>query len=447
MVLADAERPYFLRTTQGTLSGITYLPIPFIALRMEGSMSSIIRNVVLVAGLVLLTCVTPVHADVITDWNQNTIEVLKAANVVGNPWSRTMAMVHVAMSDAVNSVQPRYARYVAAAPVAPDASPEVAAVSAARHILIQVAPAQKSRIDEMYADSLSKTPAGVAKTDGIALGEQVAALIQSDRATDLTNAPDTYRPITTPGVWVPTQPPLFPQYAHAKPWGMKSADQFRPGPPPQLTSTVYARDYNETKDLGGTKSTKRTQQQTDAVRFWSQLNFGPSWNEAARQLSARKGLNLAENARVFALLNMGIANTFIADWDAKFHYNFWRPVTAIRNGDNDGNDATERDAAWTPLNVTPMHPEYPSQASIQSGVAIGVLESVFGAGPVPEFTVTDTADPRLQRQFTSLAQMAEEQRMVRVWGGIHFRNTLEVSDQMGQKIAAYLLGTCMTPVQ
>jgi hypothetical protein len=299
----------------------------------------------------------------------------------------------------------------------------------------------------MYADSLSRIADGAAKTDGIALGEQVAALVQSDRATDLTNAPDTYRPITAPGVWVPTQPPLFPQYAQAKPWGMKSADQFRPGPPPQLTSAVYARDYNEVKEFGGTKSTKRTPQQTDAVRFWTQLNFGPSWNEAARQLSAWKGLNVAENARVFALLNIGIANTFITDWDAKFHYNFWRPVTAIRNGDMDGNDATERDAGWTPLNATPMHPEYPSQAAIQAGAAVGVLESVFGPGPVPAFTATDTGDPRLQRQFTSLAQMAEEQRLVRVWGGIHFRNTLEVSEQMGQKIAAHLLGTCMTPVR
>ncbi len=376
----------------------------------------------LAAIAILLMSATPVHADVIRDWNQNTVEVLTAGNVLGNPWSRAMAMVHVAMSDAVNSVQPRYTRYVATAPVAPNVSPEAAAVSAARHILIQVAPAQKSRIDEMYADSLSRIADGAAKTDGIALGEQVAALIQSDRATDLTNAPDT-------------------------PWGMKSADQFRPGPPPQLTSAVYARDYNETKELGGTKSTKRSPQQTGAVRFWTQLNFGPSWNEAARQLSARKGLNVAENARVFALLNMGIANTFITDWDAKFHYNFWRPVTAIRNGDMDGNDATERDAGWTPLNATPMHPEYPSQAAIQAGAALGVLESVFGPGPVPAFTATDTGDPRLQRQFTSLAQMAEEQRLVRVWGGIHFRNTLEVSEQMGQKIAAHLLGTCMTPVR
>ena len=179
------------------------------------------------------------------------------------PAARAMAIVHVAMSDAVNSVQPHYTRYASAAPTAPKASAEAAAVSAARQVLLQLAPAQKSKIDEAYAESLSRIPDGSAKSDGITLGEQVAALIQADRATDATNEPDTYRPITSPGVWIPTQPPLTPQYARAKPWVIKSADQFRPGPPPPLTSEVYARDYNETRELGRTDSTKRTQQQTD----------------------------------------------------------------------------------------------------------------------------------------------------------------------------------------
>jgi len=213
-----------------------------------------------------------------------------------------------------------------------------------------------------------------------------------------------------------------------------------------LTSAVYARDYNETKDFGGSKSTARTQAQSDAVRFWTQSNFGPAWNDAARQLSAAKGLAQADNARVFALLTMAIADTFILDWDAKFYYNFWRPVTAIRNGDIDGNDATERDASWTPFNATPMHPEYPSQASIQAGAAAAILESVFGTGPAA-LTATDTVDPRLQREYTSIAQMVEEQRMVRIWGGIHFRNTLEISDQMGRRIAVYLLANSLKPVR
>ena len=387
------------------------------------------------------------YADAVTDWNQTALDVLKAANMVGNPWSRAMAMVHVAMSDAINSVQARYTRYVTAAPTAPNASADAAAVTAAREILIQLAPAQKAKIDEAYAESLSRIQDGSAKKDGITLGEQVAALVRADRSSDATNVPDTYRPITSPGVWVPTQPPLFPQYAQAKPWSMKSADQFRPGPPPSLTSTLYARDYNETRELGGSKSSKRTQQQTDAVRFWTQSNFGPSWSEAARQLSAVKQLSLADNARLFALLTMGIADSFILDWDAKFHYNFWRPVTAIRNGDRDGNDATERDASWTPLYVTPMHPEYPSQAAIQSGAAAGILEAVFGTGPVSSFTATDAADSRLLRQFTSIGQMAEEQRLVRIWGGVHFRNTLEVSDQMGRQIASHLLNNYLTPAR
>ena len=393
---------------------------------------------------IMTLAATTAHADVVTDWNRTALEVLQVGNVGGNPGSRAMAMVHVAMSDAINSVQGRYTRYVFAAPVAPNASAEAAAVSAARQILLQLVPAQKGKIDEAYTDSLARIPDGSAKNEGITLGEQVAAVIQADRATDATNAPDTYRPITTPGVWVPTQPPLFPQYAQARPWGMKSADQFRPGPPPALTSALYARDYNETKDLGGVKSSKRTQQQTDAVRFWTQTNFGPSWNDAARQLSAAQRLGLADNGRLFALLTMSIANSFIVDWDAKFHYNFWRPVTAIRNGDMDRNDATERDAGWTPLNTTPMHPEYPSQAAIQCGAALAVLESVFGTAPIVTITATDTADPRLQRQFTTIGQMGEEQRMVRIWGGIHFRNTLEVSERMGRRTSEHLISNYLT---
>jgi len=404
------------------------------------------RSATLVFTIVIALSAAPAHADVVTDWNQTALEVLKAGNIAGNPWSRAMAMVHVAMSDAINSVQGRYMRYVAAAPTAPNASPEAAAAAAARQILLHVVPAQRTKIDEAYTESLSRIPDGPAKSDGITLGEQVAALVQADRATDATNVPDTYRPITTPGVWVPTQPPLFPQYAQAKPWGLKTPSEFRPGPPPALTSAVYARDYNETKDFGGSKSTTRTQAQSDAVRFWTQSNFGPAWNDAARQLSAAKGLAQADNARVFALLSMAIADTFILDWDAKFYYNFWRPVTAIRNGDIDGNDATERDASWTPFNATPMHPEYPSQASIQAGAAAAILESVFGTGHAA-LTATDTVDPRLQRQYTSIAQMVEEQRMVRIWGGIHFRNTLEISDQMGRRIAAYLLANSLKPVR
>ena len=326
--------------------------------------------------------VAPASADVVTDWNV-TASALVANDVGNNPKLRTLAMVHVAMSDAINTVQNRYTRVVATLPAAPGASPEAAAATAARQILTQIYPAETKRIEAAYTASLNPIPDGPAKSEGIKLGIAVAEAVQADRANDGTNAPDTYRPHAAPGAYVPTTTPLWEQYARARPWVLRSADQFRPGPPPALSSAEWARDYNEVKALGGTKRTARTPEQTEAVKFWDNVNFGPSWQAVSRDLSIKKQLPLAECARLFALLNMSLANAYIVNWDAKYTYNFWRPVTAIRNGDEDGNDATERDAGWTSFNPTPMHPEYPSQATINATIASVVLESVFG--PVRPF--------------------------------------------------------------
>jgi hypothetical protein len=387
------------------------------------------------------------RADAVADWNQTAVEVMKNAKVAGNPWSRALAMMHVAMSDAINSVQGRHERYVTSVVIKPSASADAAAVAAARQILIGLFPNQKSIIETAYTASIADIAEGAAKSEGIALGEQVAAAVQADRAADGTNVPDTYRPITNPGVWVPTTLPIFAQYAQAKPWVLKSADQFRPGPPPALSSALYARDYNETKNVGGLKSTTRTSEQTEAVKFWTQANIGPGWQAAARQYAIAKSLSLADSARFFALLNMGIANTFINDWDAKFAYNFWRPITAIRNGDRDDNDATERDPGWLPLNATPMHPEYPSQAAIICGVVMGVMDSVFGPNVAVPFTVNDLDDPKIKRDYKSIAEMASEHSNMRVWGGIHFRHSLEVGEDMGKKIAAYLVENSLKPAR
>ena len=405
------------------------------------------RSIVIAIAVCAAIATGTARADVVTDWNQTAIEVMKVAKVGGNPWSRALAMMHVAMSDAVNAVQNKYTRYLTTVPAAPGASAEAAAAAAARQTLLQLFPGQKAMIDDAYANSIKGIPEGAAKSQGITVGEQVAAAVQADRASDGTSAADTYRPMTSPGVWVPTTPPIFAQYARAKPWVLTSADQFRPGPPPQLSSALYARDYNETKTLGGAKSTARTAAQSDAVKYWTQSNLPLAWEVAARQMSAAKGLGLADNARLFALLNVGIANTFINDWDAKFTYNFWRPVTAIRNGDMDGNDATERDAGWVSLNDTPMHPEYPSQAAIISGLAVAVLESQFGPKPAIPFTMVDLFDANLKRPFNNISEMDEEQKNVRVWGGIHFRNSLEVGSDMGKKIAAYLINNSFKPVR
>ena len=389
---------------------------------------------------------TPTRADVVTDWNALT-NALVANDVGNNPKLRTLAMVHVAMSDAINTVQNRYSRVVAMLPAAPNASAEAAAATAARQILTQIYPEQKAKTEETYAASLKAIADGTAKTEGIKLGMEVAAAVQTDRANDGTNVPDTYRPHTAPGAYVPTTPPLWEQYARAKPWVLKSADQFRPGPPPALSSAEWAREYNEVKSLGGTKSTARTAEQSEAVKFWGNVNFGPAWQAAARELATKNEMSLADCARLFALLNMGLANAYILNWDAKYTYNFWRPVTAIRNGDQDGNDATERDAAWTSFNPTPMHPEYPSQATYNAVTAVAVLESVFGPLKAIPFTATDVRDAKRTRQFASLTEMAEEQKNVRVWGGVHYWFAIRASEGVAPKAAAYLIENTLKPVR
>jgi hypothetical protein len=395
---------------------------------------------------VSLLAMSVAQADTIIDWDVTAADVITASRMGGNPATRALAMMHVAMSDSINTVQNRYTRYVATLPVTPGASADAAAATAARQVLLQLFPAQKTTIEAAYEASMKRITDDQARKDGVAIGEKVAEAVQADRAADGTSVPDTYRPMTTPGVWVPTTPPLFAEYARAKPWVLKGADQFRPGAPPALPGALYARDYNETKNLGGAKSTQRTADQTEAVKFWGNGNITPSWFMAARQLSEVKQLPLADNARMFALLSMAVANTFIADWDAKFTYNLWRPVTAIRNGDNDGNDATDRDVSWTSLNPAPMHPEYPSQAAIVSGAGLAIIESVFGPNPPTPITVTGQTDAKAQRQLSNVTALANETIDIRIWGGIHFRNSLETGRDMGRKIAAYMIENSIKPI-
>ncbi len=332
------------------------------------------------------------HADTVTDWNQTAIEIMKVAGS-GQP-----LVTHLGDDACCDvrcdqfSTRPLHA-------LCGDNSFRAERLSRSRgrggpqQILLQLLSQSKSYYQRGICDINQGHSRRSRKESGVTLGEEIAAAVQADRCGRWDEVADTYRPITSPGVWVPTTLPLFAQYAQAKPWVLNSADQFRPGPPPALTSEQYARDYNETKTIGGVKSNARTPEQTEAVKFWTQANLGPSWQAAARELSAAKKLSLAESARLFALLNMGIANTFINDWDAKFTYNFWRPITAIRNGDTDGNAATEREAGWTPLNATPMHPEYPSQAAIICGLAVRILEPVFGPNPAVRIVATDRCEP------------------------------------------------------
>jgi hypothetical protein len=204
---------------------------------------------------------------------------------------------------------------------------------------------------------------------------------------------------------------------------------------------VWARDYNETKETGGARSSRRTAWQTETARFWVALNGTEAWNSIARSLSAAKPLSLTDSARLFMDLNVALMDSYVAVFEAKYHYGFWRPITAIRNGDIDGNEATERDATWQPLVATPTFPEYPCAHCIVDGAAGAVLQSLYGDGPLPEFTLTTTRMPGVTRRYTSLREVGAEVDNARIWAGVHFRNSAEVADDMGWRIGEYVLKT------
>jgi hypothetical protein len=356
-------------------------------------------------------------------------------------------MMHIAMFDAANLAGgKKYAPYSGGVAEARGISPEAAVHAAAKRVLEDSYPKQKARLDAAFDAAMSRLPDNSEKAAGIAAGEKAALNVVAQRKDDGARGADTYRPAAAPGAYIPTSMPVMSHVPGIKPFALKSVSQFRPGPPPALTSETWARDYNETKELGGVNSTKRTPWQTETGRFWALIGTH-AWNQAARQLATSKPLPLIESARMFALLNIAVFDAYLAIFDAKYHYNFWRPVTAIRNGDRDGNDATERDAGWTPLITTPMHPEYPCAHCVVDGAAGAVLKSVFGSGTVPEITLTYDAMPGVTRKYTTIQQLEDEVSMARIWGGVHYRTSNEVGHAIGKKVGEYTLANHMRPAR
>jgi hypothetical protein len=322
-------------------------------------------------------------------------------------------------------------------------SPEAAGVAAAHVVLVRLFPEQKASFDASYAASLAQIPDGSGKTAGIGVGEEVADKILALRVADGADAPNTYRPSTTPGVYVLATLPIGSQWGNVTPWVMERGSQFRPAAPPDLKSAEWARDYNEVKDLGGKKSTTRTAEQTEMARFW--VIVGPqSWDSIVRQLAAAPGRSLIENARLFALVEMAAADAYIAVLEAKYTFNFWRPITAIRNGDTDGNDRTSRDASWEPLIDTPPHPEYPCAHCITSSAVRAVLESEFGNATV-SLNMTSSAVPGVTHKWASIEEWANEVSMARICGGIHYRNSTMVGQDMGKKIGELAVRNYLKP--
>jgi hypothetical protein len=403
----------------------------------ESAQLRYIRPVTLIMALTACCAGTPpCRADVITDWDTKA-----TATAVASPAAlgeREVAIVDLAMFDAVNSIARQYPAYLVREDGVDGASPEAAATSAAATALAKLHPQNaadfKAALDD-YLKGLSDPHGDVAK--GVRLGELVAVRVFDSRAADGATGVDTYRPRTQPGVYVPTATMVASTWPTLRPFVIERPDQFRPGPPVALASAEWASDYNEIKAYGARNSTQRTLQQTETAKFW--LMVGPqAYHPIARQIVAARRMKLVDSARFMASFAAALTDAYIAVFDAKYHYDFWRPVTAIRNGDIDGNPATEIDPTWQPLDATPLHPEYPCAHCILSGTAVALIEASGGLRDVTEIWLTSPTAPGVTHRWSDLEAFATEVANARVWAGFHYRSSTRVGTAMGRDIGRYV---------
>jgi len=381
-------------------------------------------------------------ANVITDWDEKAV-ALVPPSAAGQ---RMMALVDAAMFDAVNAIERRYKPYLVEATASPEASKEAAAASAAAAVLVAQPGVDAAAAKTALAAALAALPDGPGKLEGVKLGEAVGARVAAARAHDGSDAPDAYRPHTKPGVYVPTPLTVASTWPSMTPFAMTKASQFRPPPPPSLKSKEWAASYNEIKDYGGKTSSKRSPEQTETARFWLMVG-PPAYHPFARAIARAEDLDVVDTARLMALYSSALTDAYIAVFDAKYTYELWRPITAIRNGDLDDNPATVRDPVWQPIDATPMHPEYPCAHCIESGAAVAVIAAVIGRNDIPETAVTSTTAPGVTHRFTSLKAFADEIAQARIWAGFHYRFSTEVGRDMGEKIGAYVAANVMQPLR
>jgi hypothetical protein len=396
---------------------------------------------------VVTVAATPsAFANVITDWDEKGIAAITPMASTGGTYmaQRIMGMVHAAMFDAVNSIERRYQPYLVLLPADRAASKEAAAAAAAAAVLATIDSKMAAEMKVALATYLAPISDGTAKSDGIKLGEAAAAKVLEERANDGSDAPDAYRPRTTPGVYVPTAITLYSMWSNLKPFVMAKGSQFRPGPPLSLESKEWAIDFNEIKDYGGQISAKRSPLQTETARFWL---VGPpiAYHPFVRKLVTAKQMSVVDSARLMALVSFGLNDAIIAVLDAKYHYNFWRPITAIRNADIDGNPATDLEATWQPIAPTPMHPEYPCAHCIQSGSVAGVIRTVLGTDDIPEIATTSPTAPGVTHRWTNLTAFTEEVANARIWAGFHYRFSTRVGTEMGLQIGEFVVKNLMQP--
>jgi hypothetical protein len=364
-------------------------------------------------------------------------------------------MVHGAVFDAVNGIERDYAPYLVQRHAPRWASEEAAAAVAAHDVLVGLMPAQQATLDAALASSLAAVPDGRAEDAGVAYGKLVADRMLAERTDDGSTDVVTYIPGTGPDDWQPT-PPAFapaalPHWATVEPFGINSPDQFRADPPPSLDSPEFTAAFNQMKAIGAANSATRTAEQTEIARYWA----GPSgtvqppghWNSIARGVADAQGNSLEENARLFALLNFGMADALITAWDSKFEYSFVRPMTAIRNADNDGNPDTAADPTWSPLLTTPGHPSYMAAHSLLSATAATVLAEFYGNDAI---AFTSSAEvtaggPVITRSFNGFWQAAQEAGASRIYGGIHWSFDNQAGLQAGRSVGEFVADNLLRP--
>jgi hypothetical protein len=376
------------------------------------------------------------HADVVADWNNAALDAIRDGHTAPPIASRSLAILHAAIYDAVNGIARTYEPYLVQSNVPASASRDAAASAAAHLALVNLFPATASSFDALDAAILAAIPDGPHKTAGIVWGQFVANQILAARANDGSNAIVLPPGGNGPGVWMPTPPAfipyLLPQWGFVMPFAMSSRSQFRPPGPPSLDSEQYAADYDEVKELGAAIGSTRTEEQTGIALFWADgvgTETPPGhWNSIAQIIAAARGNTLEENARLFALLNIAMADAAICAWDAKYTFHFWRPVTAIA--------FAEPELNWQSFLVTPPFPDYVSGHGTFSGAGATVLALFYGTDDLP-FTTGSDFLPGVYRSFSTCTDAAEEAAVSRLYGGIHFRSANEDGLQAGISIGEW----------
>ena len=414
---------------------------------------------VAVISLALALCGVAAAQNAVIDWNAIAVTAALNGDQAISPGSNTsggtslyLAYTHLAIYDAVNAIDHRFQPYGAEIPAPAGASIDAAIISAAYNTLISYFPGQYDALTMQYMAALAVIPNGQAKDDGVMVGKASADSIIAMRAGDGlgANVPYIFPAGPTAGVWIPTPPahllPLTPWAGQMVPFTMSSASQFLPDePPPALTSAQWADDYNQVKTLGAVNSTVRTPQQTEIGLFWTEQT-SKQYARAFRALAVGHALNTSDTARLFAMLWTAVADSFIGCYNAKYHFGFWRPVTAIQNGGIDGNSATAPDATWMPLGVTPNHPEYPAGHACLTGAVATILKGYF-ATPNVNFTVSSTVfNPAHVHTFNSAKDLEKEVEYARIYAGFHYHHSVLQGLLLGQHVAQQVLVNFFQPV-